>query len=177
MINLSDFTNNGYLFGNDQGREVLAKLNQYIDSQTGKNVHRISLKGIKATDASFPRESVVSLAKQLRGEKWFCLEGFISQDLIDNWDYAANAKEQPLVIWDDKEYQLIGIKLNTASKKLFDYIFTRKEVTTAEVARDLDISVQNASTRLKKFANDGLVIRTEESAVSGGKEFIYRYIK
>ena len=40
--------------------------------------------------------------------------------------------------------------------------------------KGLKLSVQNASTRLKKLVNEGLILREEESAASGGKEFVYK---
>jgi len=42
---------------------------------------------------------------------------------------------------------------------------------------DLGISVQNASTRLKKLVSQGYILRSEEVAESGGIEFIYQAIK
>ena len=177
MIKLVDYTGgNTHPFGNMQGREARNKLLDYIESVSDR-VFEISLEGIEATDASFPRESVISLVKQLRGERWFYLTGFNSVDLIDNWDYAAKAKQQSVLVWDGDVPKFIGPELNPATRQLLLYVLQHGSVTTANVAKGLSISVQNASTRLKKLASEGLVLRQEETALSGGKEFIYGSLK
>ncbi len=49
-------------------------------------------------------------------------------------------------------------------------------VTTTQVAQALEMSVQNASTRLKRLSEEGFITRVEMSAGSGGKEFVYKVI-
>ncbi len=178
MIKLLDFTNgNDHPFGNTQGRETFNQLLNYIDLHPELKVIELTLKGITATDASFPRESVISLAKHFKGEKWFILSDFCSPDLIDNWDYAAKAKQLPLVVRGESGLFSIGPELNSSAKELLEYVFKHQEVTTANVANTLNISVPNASTRLKKLVNEGLILRKEEVAPSGGIEYIYSSIK
>lgn len=176
-INLRKFTIDDHPFGNVQGRQTYNKLAEFIDANPTQTIFGISLSEIEATDASFPRESVVAIAKQYRGEKGFFLEGFKSRDLIDNWNYAARAKEQPLIIWGKNEFELIGPEISTSTKTLLAYIFEKRSVTTTRVANDLNISVQNASTKLKKLVEQGFIMRTEEIAETGGLEYIYFAIK
>ncbi len=177
MIKLIEFTGgNSHPFGNVQGRQTLQALLDYVDTSV-ERVLEISLEGIEATDASFPRESVISLVKQLKGEKYFFLTHFSSPDLIDNWNYAAKAKQQWLVIWQEGQPMFIGPDINASTKELLFYVLKNDSVTTAGVAKDLEISVQNASTRLKRLANEGFIIRDEESSLSGGKEFVYKGLK
>jgi len=177
LINLRKFTSDEHPFGNVQGRQTYNKLAEFIDTHPTQTIFGISLNEIEATDASFPRESVIAIAKQYRGEKGFFLEGFKSRDLIDNWNYAARAKDQPLVIWSDDGFELIGPEVSSSVKTLLEYIFTNLSVTTSRVASDLNISVQNASTQLKKLVNLGFIMRSEEIAESGGLEYIYNAIK
>lgn len=174
MINLIEFTDkNSHPFGNIQGRKTFQELLQYVDSHPEQKVFEISLADIKATDSSFPRESVISIIKQFRGERWFILSGFNSVDLKDNWDYAAKAKEQTLIVIKENEPTFIGQPLNEAAKELVLLVFKHRKIATPAAAKALDISIPNASTRLKKLVSDGLIMRTEEMAPSGGKEFIY----
>ena len=177
IINLREFTIDDHPFGNAQGRQTYNKLAEFIDANPSQTIFGISLNQIAATDASFPRESVIAIAKQYRGEKGFFLEGFKSRDLIDNWNYAAKAKDQPLVIWSDDGFELIGPEVSSSTKVLLEYIFANLSVTTSRVAIDLHISVQNASTQLKKLASLGFIMRSEEIAESGGLEYIYIAIK
>lgn len=176
-IKLLDLVGTPIAIGNEEGREVFQLLSRIVDDHPDQAVFEISLDGMKATDASFPRESVVNLAKSLRGEKAFFLSGFKDKDLIDNWSYGAEAKEQPLMILSDDKRLWIGPAVKSATKDLLDFIYNQDSVTTAMVAEHFDVSVQNASGKLKKLYNQGFIIGKKEVAESGGLEFIYRPIK
>lgn len=177
VLRLLDFTGVDRPFGNAQGKAVFRKLADFVDSHLGVRVFGISLDGIEATDASFPRESVISLAKQFRGERGIFLVDIHNRDLIDNWNYAALAKEQPIVIWNGPDFEVIGAEMNHATKTLVEYVLQKGEVTTSQVAADLGLSVQNASTRLKNLVLQGYFLRVEEVADSGGIEFKYLAIR
>ncbi|MDO8773507.1 MAG: DNA-binding protein [Burkholderiaceae bacterium] len=177
VVKLCDFTDSDRPFGNSQGKAVFRRLADFVERHPAVRVFGISLKGIEATDASFPRESVISLAKQLRGERGIFLTDLHNRDLIDNWSYAALAKEQPLVIWNGPNFEVIGPDMNQATKTLVDYVLQKGAVTTSQVAADLRLSVQNASTRLKSLVLQGYFLRVEEVAESGGIEFKYLAIK
>lgn len=177
IIKLLDITENDHPFGNVQGREAYRKLVDFVEAHPLQKVLGISLEGIAATDASFPRESVISLAKLYRGERWFFLQDFASRDLIDNWRYAAKAKEQPLFIWHGDDFEIIGPDVNSATEELIRYVVKNGTVTASKVAADLNLTIHNASTRLKRLVSDGYLMRTEEVAPSGGKEYLYRPCK
>ena len=51
------------------------------------------------------------------------------------------------------------------------------EVTTSKVAAEFDLSSQNASGKLKKMFESGLILGSKQVAESGGHEFVYRAIK
>lgn len=177
LINLLSFTSTDHPVGTSEGRQVLGKLSEFVDQNPSCNVFGISLEGVKATDAAFPRESVVALAKQLRGEKGFYLTHLVDRDLIDNWSYAARAKDQPLVIWREESFEIIGPELNKSTRELVQYVLQKGSTLTSEVASDLSLSIQNASTRLKSLVALGYLMRSEEAAETGGIEFKYFAIK
>lgn len=167
-----------FLSGNSLGREVFQKLISVVEPKPGSaQVYGISLKGIQATDASFPRESVASLVKMFRGEVGFYLRDFASQDLLDNWDYAAKAKEQPIIVLENKGYRVIGPKLNEGMASLLDFIMSKGRATTSMVSKEFDVSAQNASAKLKKLHGYGLILGAKEVAESGGLEYVYKAIK
>jgi predicted transcriptional regulator len=85
--------------------------------------------------------------------------------------------EQPLVVWSNSKYEVLGPEVTSAGKELIDYVLTKGAVLASEVAADLDITVQNASTRLKKLVDQGYILRTEEVAETGGIEYVYLAIK
>lgn len=177
-IRLVELTKNSMPFGNAQGKDIFRQLCEIVDANPRTKIFEISLDGIEATDASFPRESVISAAKLYRGQRGFFLTNISDADLIDNWRYAAEAKEQPLVIWHaDNSFEIIGPEISNSATSLLEYVLRNRRVGTAAVAADLDISVPNASTRLKKLVTDGYIWRSEETADSGGIEFQYCAIR
>ncbi|EOG4087134.1 DNA-binding protein [Acinetobacter baumannii] len=177
FIELRKLVNSSVAFGNQEGREVYQAISMYIDENPDYSIFEVSLRGIDATDASFPRESIVSIAKNFRGEKAFYLTNFKNKDLIDNWQYGAEAKEQPLLIHHEGKRIWIGPKITTSSQELLDYIYEQPKVTTSLIANHFDISIPNASMKLKKLFNQGYILGEKETASSGGHEFVYRAIK
>jgi hypothetical protein len=177
IIELAKLTGSDFVFGNQQGRAAFQEIANEVDKHPEENIFGISLKGIKATDASFPRESVISLMKSKNGEKGFYLLHFSDQDLMDNWDYAAKAKDQPVIVIKKDGYEVIGPDLVAGAKEVLDYIMKEGKTTTSKVAGRFGISAQNASAKLKKLFSRGLILGAKGSAESGGMEFIYRAIK
>ncbi len=177
-IKLIDYLNNEpYIFGNVEGKRVFSELQNHISAHPENKVFSISLEGVSATDASFPRESVISLAKMYKGELGFFLCDFSSKDLLDNWSYAAAAKELPIIVKNKDGYEVIGPNLTDSSKELLKFIMDKGSVTTALVAKKFDISIQNASAKLKKLLQLGLILGHKETAETGGLEFVFIAIK
>lgn len=167
-----------FLSGNALGKKVFLELLNAVESHPGTAVIGISLKGIVATDASFPRESVISLVKLQSGERGFFLKDFNSDDLVDNWDYAAKAKNQAVIVQcGSDDYVVIGPQLSESTKELLDFVMKEGEVTTSKVARKFDISAQNASAKMKKLLSLGLVLGSKETAETGGLEYVYQAIR
>lgn len=176
-INLRDFVDDDSPFGNDLGQVTYLKLQKEINKLSNTKIIGISLKGIKRTDASFPRESVISLAKAMKGEIGFYLKDVISRDILDNWEYAARAKEQPLFVYDSKGWTILGFDLSDDTRKLFDFIIKNETVTTSLIAEKFKLSTPNASMKLKKLLTQGLLVASKETAESGGLEYIFSAIK
>lgn len=178
QIQLLDLTNSSHPFGNAQGKEIFRKICDIVDKNPRTIVFGISLAGIEATDASFPRESVIAAAKYYRGQHWFFLTDLNDRDLIDNWKYAAQAKQQPLVLWHhDDSFEVIGPDISSSASELVEYVLRNRKVSAAKAAADLDLSVPNASTRLKKLVSDGYFLRNEDIADTGGIEYTYEAIR
>lgn len=177
-LRLRDLTASDRPYGNEEGREVFRELTALADARPEPTIFEVSFDGIVGTDASFARESVISAAKLYRGHHSFCLSNLDNRDVVDNWRYAAHAKDQPLVIWHtDGRFEVIGPAMTAAASDLLTYVLRSGEVGTGQVAADLGISVPNASTRLKKLVSDGYLLRREDVADSGGVEFTYLPIR
>ena len=176
VLSVRKIANDDQPFGHEKGKEVFLSMLDQVTSSPDEDIFCISLEGIKATDSSFPRESAIALAKHFRGERGFFLEGLSSRDLIDNWNYPAEIKQQPLVIWNGDDFKFIGPQVGRANELILNYLYIHGIATASEISTELDMSIQNASTKLKNLYKQGYALRTEETADTGGKEFIYRAI-
>lgn len=180
LIKLAEFLKDPkdpYFLGNAKGREVLSKLQAVVDAHPEIDVFGVSLKGIAATDASFPRESVITLAKQYKGEKGFYLCDFTNEDLRDNWGYAATAKSQAMVVKWKNSYLVVGLELSNGLQDAFDFIMKEGSSTTSAVAEQFKLTPQNANAKLKKLMDMGLLLGRKEAAETGGLEYVFRAIK
>lgn len=160
-------------WGNAEGREVFQGLLKKIEADPGKVVYRISLNGVRRTDASFPRESVVELAKRFRGKKGFCLVDVADPDLLDNWDAAAAKREQPITVWRNGKPEIIGRKPTAGNEGVLGYVLSNGEATAASAARQLRLQLTNASTKLRQLEKDGFIMRRDEVSPTGGIEYKY----
>jgi hypothetical protein len=164
-------------WGSEEGGVVRERLLRRLETHPEATVIRISLVGMRRMDASFARESVVELAHRLRGRRGVCLTDVPSADILANCDAAARAREQTMVVWGPKGPQLIGPRPSQDTWDLLKLVLDRGDVNTAEAGRALDKQVNNVSTRLKRLTEEGLVLRREVSAPTGGLEFRYLAIR
>jgi hypothetical protein len=160
-------------WGNEEGRQVFQRLIKAIEDDPGKLVYGISLRGVKRTDASFPRESVVELARRYRGRKGFYLLHIADRDLLDNWEAAAIKREQPLTVWSNAKPEIIGRNPTAGNKGVLDFVLSCGEVTAANTAKQLKLQLTNASTKLRQLEQDGFIMRRDETSATGGIEYKY----
>lgn len=167
----------GYGWGTVQGRKVHEALNHVVENSPAGTIFVISLAGIRHTDVSFARESVVSLIKRYRREYYFCLADLLDKDLVENWDLAAKKLEQPLTVWNGEKATIIGPEPTEGTRDMLDYVLSVPIAYTSEAAAKLDLKIANASNKLKKLAQEGYILQQKRSAPSGGIEYEYSGIK
>jgi hypothetical protein len=160
-------------WGSEEGIAVREKLLRAIDARPEAIIIRISLEGIRRTDTSFARESVLELTHRFRGRRGVCVTDMPSQDVMDNWEAAAVARGQAMVVWGVKGPRLIGPQPSEDTWELLKLVLKRGEISTAEAAKVLGKQVNNVSTRLKRLSEEGLVLRRDVNASTGGLEFRY----
>lgn len=176
ILELLKFTNETHPYGNAMGRQAFVNLISHLDTLPKAHVIGISFGNVVA-DSSFLREAVISVVKHYRGEKFFYIQDLDDADVRDNCHYAAEAKRQPIVAWSGHDYSILGPQPSSSNLALLEMVLSKRSVTTAQAAVDLDISVQNASTKLKKLVEEGYIMRREEVAESGGIEYVYAAIR
>ncbi|WP_373998468.1 MarR family transcriptional regulator [Bdellovibrio bacteriovorus] len=177
IIYLKDFTADSTPWGTDQGQAVYAKLQKELNKFPDAKIVGISLRGIERIDVSFSRESIVNLAKSKRGEIGFYLKDIKGRDHVENINSAAKAKDQPLIVFEDSSFEVVGPDLNLDTRELLRFIMDKGTVTTSVVVKKFDISTPNASAKLKKLLNQGLIIGAKEPAETGGLEYVFSAIK
>lgn len=177
-MKLIDFTRNDVPYGNAFGKEVFLKMRDYIEKHNNLTIFEISFEDIKFADASFSRESILILAQLYKGKKGLYISHLFDSDVIDNIDYAAKALDQPLTLKkENNEIIILGPQLTKSNLEIFKFLQKKKKVTTSQLASFFDLSVQNASSKLKKLVDDGYILRFEETAETGGIEYIYQTIE
>jgi hypothetical protein len=177
QIKLRDYMPGPDGWGYMMGRQVHEKLRALVEAHPAEIIFSLSLKGVEHTDASFPRESVVELAKSYRGRRGFCLKDATDLDLLDNWDAAALKREQPLIVWQDDTAHILGPQPGEGVREMLGYVLSVPSTITSEAAQNLHLKVPNASNKLKQLWQEGYIMRRERTASSGGVEYEYYRIK
>lgn len=176
LIPLAALAGKNVLIGSTLGREVFTKLRDIITENPLEKAFVLSAKGVRMSDVTFARESVIALARQHRGYRSFCLSDISDQDQLDNWSCAADNQGQPLMAWSGDRCVVLGDQLTMAGRRIVEFVLSRSTVSVSEVAINLDISVPNASTTMKRLQEQGYMVRTEERAPTGGIEYFYHSI-
>ncbi len=171
-LSLKEHCENTNPWGSSQGKKTFEKLHAVISS-VDDGLIEISMRGLESIDPSFFRESVVTLAWNFRGQKCFYVSDASNSDIKDNCSLGCLKHKMPMILVDNGSKSFIGPEISEPTKKLLDYVIANGEVTTPNLARDLKLSVQNASTRLKRLASEGYLVRKNEGSKTGGREYIY----
>ncbi len=174
QIRLRDITKRSDGWGHVLGRQVRDELQALIEDHPNEQIIRISLEGVKQTDITFPRTSVIELARSYRGKKGFCISHIEDPDLLENWDAAAHRQEQPITVCEPNgHYSIIGPEPSTGLRDMLHYVLSVPVAYTSEAANALGLRVPNASNKLKQLWSEGYILRREQSASSGGVEYEY----
>jgi len=173
-MRLRDYMQSPDGWGHRQGRLVREQLQARIEVHPMEEIVVISLQGVEHTDVSFPRESVIELAKQYRGQRGICLTHLSDPDALENWDAAAMKREQPLFVWGEHAtYRIVGPQPSIGLRDMLQYVLSVPAAFTSEAASALHLKIPNASNKLKQLWLEGYILRREHVAPSGGIEYAY----
>ena len=174
ILKLREHMDSDQGWGRVQGRSVYSNLIDFVEGHPGSLIFRVSLSGVKRVDISFASETLVELANRYRKHKGFYFIDLTDQDMIENWEAAAERKNQPLIIWHGKEWKSIGPSPAKGASGAFDFAM-QQEVSRASdfVAANPGMTIANASMKFKQLWEKGFLLRQERVAESGGIEFVY----
>ena len=161
-------------WGRPEGREVYLALLNYVEAHPGIKVFRASLHRVERMDMSFASETMVQLAKRYRGNKGFCLVDVPHEDMSENIDAAALKGEQPFLVWRDSKPSILGPQPSTGTADAFRFALQRSHTRVADfVTANPGVSLTNASNKFKQLWQQGFLLRHEQTAETGGVEYIY----
>lgn len=173
-VKLRDFMKSQEGWGREQGRGVYQRLLEYVETNPGVLVYRVSLAGVKRVDISFASETIVELAFRFRGKKGFCLIDPMDPDMLENWEAAAERKNQPIIVWQKDGGHVIGPQPSKGNIGAFLFAMTRPRTRANEFVKETPgISISNASMKFKQLWERGFLLRREELAETGGVEYSY----
>jgi len=179
QVCLKDYMDRDEGWGRQEGRIVFSRLMEMIEDRPGVQVFKFSLDGVRRLDISFASETIVELARRFRGKKGFCFIDLNNQDMLENWDAAAERKEQPLISWSEGFAQVLGPQPKSGAVDAFKFAMERQVARAAEykaAREDMSLTINNASMKFKQLWQEGFLLRRESVSDSGGVEFTYHRI-
>lgn len=167
--------------GGDYGIEVRHKLISKIDQLPQFQIIHLSMNGIKFFESSFCREAIVKTIKHYRTKKGFCVTDIENEDYIENFFSPAHKQNQPVFVKTKKGFTTIGPSEeggpSKANRDVLTFIQSRASTTATEIVNELGLKLTNASSKLKQLLEQGFVLRSHDTAESGGVEYIYYPIR
>jgi hypothetical protein len=96
--------------------------------------------------------------------------------MVENIDAAGEKKEQPMLVWREKSAELVGMKPKEGTREAFQFAMGRSQSRASEFAAEKNLSIANASMKFKQLWEHGFLLRRENTAETGGVEFVYHRI-
>ena len=167
LLSLRDQMDSDEGWGRSDGRLVYARLLNFIEAHPESLMFRISFKGVRRIDISFASETLVELTARYLTQRGICIVDLTDVDVLENIDAAAQRKGVPLMAW-------VGLKPSAGVEQALKFALSKRELRTAEFAAVApSLSMANISMKFKQLFEQGFLLRREETAESGGKEYTY----
>jgi Predicted transcriptional regulator len=178
-LKIPGVNNTEFLVTREEGTFIRDFIIQYLKQIPENSCLFLDFKGVKFIDLSGADEIVAILASRIKskefGRRYVCLINTTEQHIY-NIDKALKDKKLSVVVYEKGTFYPIG-DINTYLRGTFDFVSKRKRATAREMADELGIPINTASTRLLNLFNEGLVIREEDVTDKGNKQFVYSTFK
>lgn len=173
-LRLDDLLDTHDAWGREQGRDVFRRLVEAVERDSASNAFALSLQNVRHIDTSFASEAIVGLVQRYRGRKGFRLVAISDEDIIENIEAAATRMGQPVLADLPSGPQFLGPEPSAGLSNVLALALERGRLRATDVsARFPQVSITNASNKLKQLCDQGYLMRREESAASGGTEYAY----
>lgn len=162
----------GYLLTRAKGERVyeLVKTN-LLSLPEGGSLH-LDFAEVYAMDVSFVDEAIIRLAKEIvddhYGQRRLVLL-HLSQDATDNLNAAIALQNLTLALFSiqtDGGWQLVG-HLEKSLQQVLTMIMARDQITSPQLAAELELALNAANNRLKRLYDQRLIQRRYEVTDKG----------
>ncbi|MHD0644930.1 hypothetical protein ACYPKM_04845 [Pseudomonas aeruginosa] len=160
------------LVGSELGRHFRQILEDLTESLPTGSVVSISFMRNQYVDAVFLSRSVISLAAEKLGRLYFVFEN-ASLDTQESMILAGRNAEVPIISWSNSEAFVYPPVESSNIATLIEGVRCYPGASTPDIARLLNTSVPNASTRLKQLSRAGYLRRVEVTHETGGSQYLY----
>lgn len=163
-------------YGSAAGRRIQPVLAAKVASGSEPSVMRLSLAGVRRIDVTFAAEAIIAVIRQHLCQHGVCLTNVPDEDVLANIAAAAERDRVPVTIWRGDTPEIVGSMPVAGAAGALTWSLARPQVRAAELASALDISLTNASSKLKQLWEGGYLLREGLAASTGGNEFVYARI-
>lgn len=178
-VSVRRFMNSSVGWGVEQGKTVYHQLDIELSKVNGSSVIELDLGGIEQADVSFCREAIVEIVRRYRPGRQFFLANFENDVVVENLDAAFDRRNEiGLLRFQDGSYKLIGKALGPDMQSILNDVEIMGETTSRQIIqRHKKLKIQSCSNKLKALWKVGLLVREEGSAISGGREYVYKPVR
>jgi hypothetical protein len=161
-------------WGADDGLEAFGKLDALLRERSEPLVN-LSMNDVQRLDASCSREVIASVIQRYRGVRCFFLSGVNSKSLKENVDAALARKNMRMLLrLPSGGYELLGVELKSHLVQTLDVLEQHGQATSRQICAAIEnLTLTACNNRLKDLSDDGLIMKVEGAAESGGKEYLY----
>jgi hypothetical protein len=175
-LNIEGVTTAKFLATREEGKLVREYIADELEKLIAGEVLLLDFSKVIIIDWSCSDEIIAKIVSRLKGkefgDKYICLSN-LSKNHKENINAALSDKNLATVMLDNNELSVIG-SINTYLHETFKYVINNKEVTARQLADDLKVQINTASTRLLNLYKECLIKREEDVITEGAKQFIYK---
>lgn len=176
LISLRDVAGTELLVGSDLGHVVYGRLYKLLSGIETSEPVKISFADVAFIDATFIRESVSSLIKIMSPARSISIVHLQDRDQEDNLQYVASS-EVPITVWlENGHCKIFGAPLSNGLRAMLEQFAFNGSLTTPAAAARTAVSVQNASSTLKRLYDMRYIGRTGYKGETGGIEYTYHAV-
>lgn len=160
------------------GKDVRRHLEDEIEGVEEPTAFVLSFRDVGIIDYSCADEILAKITgrmKQGEYEEAYLLLDELDDSAVENIEVALEKKDLCLLgrKIDQEEWDEIG-KLDPYLEDVIDIIKERGELTAKELAEELNLEHNTASTRLGNLHNIRLVVRHHGPIEEGGRQYVYQ---